>query len=192
MKKANDDETIIQRFWDRDEEVLAEVATLYGSYLFVVAFNVLNNAADSEECVNDTYLSAWEKIPPYRPHVLLTFLAKITRGLAIDKWRERKSLKRGGDQYVQPFEELEEVIMGFENLEAKVETKELAAIISRLLARERPIARQAFICRYFYCDKIQDIAGLLGRGEGTIKTILRRTRIKLRQELIKEGWFDES
>ena len=94
------DKAIVQRFFDRDEDVLTDVENRYGSYLFTVANNILQNTEDSKECVNDTYLSAWQKIPPHRPPVLLTFLSKITRGHAIDRWRQNRSLKRGGGQYL--------------------------------------------------------------------------------------------
>jgi len=94
MKENLTDKAIVQRFFDRDEDVLTDVEARYGSYLFTVANNILQNTEDSKECVNDTYLSAWQKIPPHRPPVLLTFLAKITRGHAIDRWRQNRSLKR--------------------------------------------------------------------------------------------------
>jgi len=192
MKESITDAGLVQRFFDRDEDVLADVGACYGSYLFTVANNILQDAEDSEECVNDTYLSAWQKIPPYRPPVLLTFLAKIARGHAIDRWRRRKSLKRGGDHYVQPLDELADIVAGSNDVTETVEGSELAASISKFLSTERKLVRQVFVCRYFYCDTIGDIARMVGRSEGGIKALLHRTRAKLRKELMKEGWFYET
>ena len=192
MNESLMDRDLVQRFFERDENVLADVEARYASYLFTVANNILHNAEDSEECVNDAYLSAWQKIPPYRPPVLLTFLAKITRGHAIDRWRQRKSLKRGGNQYTMPLDELADVVAGNENVTATVEVSELAASISTFLAAERKLVRRVFVCRYFYCDKIDDIARMVGRSEGGIKAMLHRTRAKLKEKLMKEGWFYET
>lgn len=192
MNEKLTDTALVQRFFDRKEDVLADVASRYGAYLFTVANNILQNADDSEECVNDTYLSAWQKIPPHRPPVLLTFLVRITRGHAIDRWRQRKSLKRGGGNYDFPLDELAEVIAGGEDITAEVEVGELAASISKFLSAEGNIVRQVFVCRYFYCDSIGDIARMFGRSEGGIKTMLHRTRAKLKEELTKEGWFYET
>ena len=191
MEESSLECALVQRFLDRDEDVLADVGARYGSYLFTVANNILHNVEESEECVNDTYFSAWQKIPPNRPPVLLTFLAKITRENAIDRWRQRKSLKRGGGDYVLPLDELADVVAGSEMITDTVELNELAATISKFLAGERSVVRQVFVCRYFYCDTIGDIARMFGRSEGSIKTMLHRTRIKLKEELVKEGWFYE-
>ncbi len=192
MKENLTDKAIVQRFFDRDEDVLTDVENRYGSYLFTVANNILQNTEDSKECVNDTYLSAWQKIPPHRPPVLLTFLSKITRGHAIDRWRQNRSLKRGGGQYFLPIEELADIVAGSEEVTTTVEVSELAASISKFLAAEGSLVRQVFVCRYFYCDRITDIARMVGRSEGGIKAMLHRTRAKLREELIKEGWFYET
>ena len=192
MKESSMDTDLVQRFFDRDEDVLADVDARYGSYLFTVANNILQDAEDSEECVNDTYLSAWQKIPPNRPPILLTFLAKITRGHAIDRWRRRRSQKRGGGQYLFPLDELDDVVAGSEKVTETVEVSELAASIAKFLSTERKIVRQVFVCRYFYCDTISYIARMVGRSEGGIKAMLHRTRAKLREELIKEGWFYET
>ena len=192
MNGSLTDTILVQRLFNRDEDVLADVASCYGSYLFTVANNILQNVEESEECVNDTYLSVWQKIPPHRPPILLTFLTKITRGHAIDRWRYHKSLKRGGGYYTLPLDELVDVIAGREEVTATVETGELAASISKFLAAESGLVRRVFICRYFYCDKIGDIARMVGRSEGGVKAMLHRTRAKLRKELIKEGWFYET
>ncbi len=191
MKENSTDSALVQRFFDRDEDVLAEIEARYGSYLFTVANNILNDVEESEECVNDTYFSAWQKIPPYRPPILLTFLARITRGHAIDRWRQRRSLKRGGGDYVLPLDELADVVASSEKVTDTVEASDLAATISKFLTGERSVVRQVFVCRYFYCDTISDIARMFGRSEGGIKVMLHRTRTKLRRELVKEGWLYE-
>ncbi len=192
MRRSLTDTELIQRFFDRDEDVLADVKAHYGAYLFTVANNILQNIEESEECVNDTYLSAWQKIPPHRPLTLLTFLTKITRGHAIDRWRYRKSLKQGGGHYTLPLEELADVIAGSEDLATSVEVSELAASLSKFLAAENSLVRRVFICRYFYCDSIAEIARMLGRSEGSIKAMLHRSRARLRKALVKEGWFYEA
>ncbi len=183
------DKQLVDRYWARDETVLASVAALYGSYLFTVANNILANAEDSEESVNDTWLSSWNSIPPHRPQILRTFLAKITRGHAIDRWRQRKADKRGGDQYTASLTELEEVVVGCGRPDQEVESQALADLISRFLEQERPVVRHAFLLRYFHCYRISEIARLLGRSEGGIRSLLYRTREKLRSELISSGWL---
>ncbi|MGI6089788.1 MAG: RNA polymerase sigma factor [Saccharofermentanales bacterium] len=180
---------LVDRYWARDETVLASVSALYGSYLFTVANNILMNAEDSEESVNDTWLSSWNSIPPHRPQILLSFLVKITREHAIDKWRQRRADKRGGDQCALSLDELGEVVAGLERPDDAVTGQALHELISDFLVRQRPVARQAFLFRYFYCLKVSEIARLLGRSEGGINSLLHRTREKLRSELISSGWL---
>lgn len=183
------DKQLVDRYWARDETVLLSVSALYGSYLFTVANNILANVEDSEESVNDTWLSSWNSIPPHRPQMLRTFLAKITRGHAIDRWRQRKADKRGGDQYTASLAELEEVVAGLGRPDQEVESQVLADLVSCFLEQERPVVRHAFLLRYFHCYRISEIARLLERSEGGISSLLHRTRVKLRSELIRSGWL---
>ncbi len=189
MNDVSTDKLLVDRYWARDESVLSEVATLYGPYLFTVANNILSDPEDSEEIVNDTYLSSWNSIPPHRPQILLSFLAKITRRHSIDRYRRRQALKRGSDRYTLALDELGEIVAGCEQTDQALEGQAVADLISGFLAQERAAARQAFVLRYFFGLQIEEIARLLGRGENTVSSILYRTRQKLRALLISEGWL---
>ena len=120
-----DDSKIVDLYWDRKEQAIEETQKKYGSYCYKIAYNILTSKEDAEESVNDTYMTAWNTIPPRRPSVLATFLGKITRHLSIDRWRTRSAYKRGGGQVVLALEELEECVASPESVEQTYEKKEL-------------------------------------------------------------------
>ena len=120
-----DDERIVQLYWDRNETAITESAVKYGSYCASIAYNILNNMADAEECVNDTWLHAWKAIPPHRPTILSTFLGKITRNLSFDLYRRLHRERRGGSNLDQALDELAECVSGKDNTERQWEVKEL-------------------------------------------------------------------
>lgn len=177
------DHEIIALYFDRDERAIEKTAERYGAYCRSIAMNILSDEQDAEECVNDTWLRTWNAIPPTRPNVLRVFLGKITRNLAIDKYKARTAEKRLGGEFAVSLEELGDCI-GVE------ESRDSAAIgesISRFLRGQAALSRKIFVCRYFYCDSIADIAHRFGVGEGKVKTTLFRMRTKLREHLEKEG-----
>ncbi len=182
------DIAILDLFFERNEDAIAECERKYGAYLFRVAHNVLADRADSEECVNDTYLSAWNAIPPERPSILQAYLSKITRRLSIDRLRHRTRQKRQPSEYLLSLDELGECIDGGSSVEAKVELSDLAASIERYLENLPQDSRCLFVGRYFYCDSIKEVARYCKCSESAAKSKLFRMRQDLRAHLTKEGF----
>lgn len=183
-----DDNTIIQLYWDRSEQAIAETDTKYGTYCYSIAYNILTNREDAEESVSDTYMAAWKAMPPRRPSILSSFLGKITRHLSIDRWRSRNAYKRGGGEIILALEELGDCVSGEESAEGVLLRKELAARINRFLDALPEVERSVFLCRYWYVDSIADIAEHFGFTQSKVKTMLSRTREKLKKMLEKEGY----
>lgn len=183
-----EDKQIIDLYFGRSEQAIAETDAKYGHYCYSIAYNILTNKEDSEESVSDTYMAAWNHIPPRRPAILATFLGKITRHLSIDRWRSRSAAKRGGGEMVLALEELEDCVPGGESAERILERKQLAALFNRLLEALPETERSVFLCRYWYLDSVSDIAEHFSFTESKVKSMLHRTRIKLRKALEKEGY----
>ena len=187
VKKLNDQQ-IVALYWQRDESALRMTAACYGAALTAVAQRILDDRAESEETVNDTYLKAWNTIPPHKPTKLGAFLAKITRELAIDRYRRRKAEKRGASQYALSLEELSECIPGGETPDEALDSKVLAQHIGAYLATLKPAVRQTFVGRYFFALSLQEIADKQGVTLSWVKTALHRARVGLREHLEKEGY----
>ncbi len=183
-----EDLKIIELFFDRKEYAVAETERKYGRYLLKIAYNILFDTEDSEECVNDTYMKAWNTIPPQKPKVLSTFLGKITRHLAIDVFRRKHAEKRGNSEFALSLSELDECIPDSFSAEAEFEQKELYENINRFLVSLSKENRDIFVCRYFYSDSIKDIASFFGTSETKIKSSLFRSRKILKEQLLKEGF----
>ena len=179
---------IIDMFWAREQEALEQTHNKYGSYLTKVANQILNDRADSEESVNDTYLAAWNAIPPHRPDSLCAFLSKITRRIAIDRLRKRETQKRGGEQYLLSLSELSECLPGKEDTANTVEARMLAEAIRRFVAGLPEKQRKVFLGRYYFADSLHDIARYTDMTEANAKVILHRTRLALRSFLEQEGY----
>ena len=186
-----DDNRIIDLYWQRSENAITETDKKYGAYCNTVAFNILQNKEDAEECVNDTWLGAWDAIPPNRPSVLRAFLAKITRNLSINRLEKRMAEKRGGAAVFIVLEELEECIGGQSDIEGIVESHELEELIRRFVRKLPERDSNLFVRRYFFTDSIASIAERYRISENYVMVILSRTRRKLRKELIKEGFVCE-
>lgn len=184
------DEKIVELYFERNELALKETEVKYGKYLFKIAFGILSDKSDSEESVSDTYLSAWNSIPPQKPSVLSTYLAKLTRRISIDIFRKKNSKKRAASQYTLSLSELEDCIKSTENTEDNMENKELAAAISTFLRTLSKESRTLFVCRYYFCDSLKDAARHVGVSEGKAKSVLYRTRLKLKDYLLKEGLYE--
>lgn len=182
-----EDEEIIKLYFDRDETAIAKTAEKYDSYCYTIAFNVLGIEEDSKETVNDTYFEAWNSIPPHRPSVFSAFIGKITRRLAISKWRKRTAGKRGGNEYQLSLDELSECVADKSNTEKKLEDKEITALINRFLKGLPETQRNVFICRYWYMDSVISIAKQFHFSESKVKSMLMRTRQNLKQLLTEEG-----
>lgn len=182
-----EDSQIVALYWARNEDALAETAAKYGSYCFCIAYNILSSREDADESVNDTYMSAWDRIPPHEPTVLSAFLGKLTRRISLNRWRNRNRKKRGGGEVTLALEELSECIPGQEDVSRRIETKELHAAIVSFLNGLPGTEREVFLCRYWYLADIRQISNAFDFSESKLKSMLHRTRIKLRAHLYEEG-----
>lgn len=183
-----DDREIIRLFFERDEAALNEVSRKYGSFCGAIARNILKNREEAEECVNDTYMRAWESIPPNDPPVLGAFLAKITKNLALSRVAFRNAEKRGGGSVALSFEELDEFVSGEYSLEAETERHELISRINKFLEKLPAKQRQIFVGRYWGYYKLSELAKRFGMSESGISVSLERTRRKLKKYLEKGGF----
>lgn len=183
-----EDKSIVALYWQRSQKAIEETVSKYGNYCYSIAYNILNNNEDAEECVNDTYIDAWNSIPPHRPSILSTFLGKITRRIAIDKWRHSNAQKRGGGELPLVLEELGECIVSFQNVEHTVEHHLLSEVIKDFVKKLPETERSVFICRYWYMDSIEGISKQFHFSQSKVKSMLLRTRKKLWNQLNKEGF----
>ena len=181
-----EDSQIVTLYLRRSEQAIAETAAKYGKYCFSIAQNVLENSEDAEETVNDTYMGAWNAIPPHRPAVLSTFLGKITRRIAIKRWQMNTTKKRGGGETLLVLDELSDCIPAHDNVESEIENAELSRLLGRFVLALPQTERNVFVCRYWYLDPICSIAQRYGFSQSKVKSMLSRTRKKLRIYLQKE------
>ena len=182
-----DDAQIVDLYFARSEMAIKETDNKYGGYCYKIAYSILANREDSEESVSDTYLSAWNIIPPCKPEKLSTFLGKLTRNISIDRWRKSSAKKRGNGEVDIALEELGECVCGEQSVENAVIQKEVTACLNRFLISLSDNERTVFLCRYWYVNSLEEIAGRTGFSVGKIKSMLHRTRGKLRRHLDKEG-----
>ena len=182
-----EDTQIVSLYWQRKEEAIDRTEEKYGRYLTTIAYNILSDPGDSQESVNDTYLAAWDSMPPHKPTALSTYLGKLTRRISIDLFRKRTSEKRGGGEYALSLEELGECI-GSNTTEEAVDVQALSAAIGAFLRTVSQEARNVFIGRYYYLDPVKKIAGYCGITESKVKILLHRTRQSLWEYLQKEGF----
>lgn len=183
-----DDAKIVQLYLDRDEHAIQETANKYGNYCTSIAKNILGNYEDAEECVNDTYLNTWNAIPPHKPKMLSTFLGKIVRNLAFDRYRYNTADKRGGGELPLVLDELADCVSGYDNVEQAYERKELVEVINDFLGTLPEKKRNIFVCRYWYTDSIADIAARYNMAYPAVSMMLNRLRIKLHNYLIERGY----
>lgn len=176
-----DDKQILDLYWERSEAAISETSKKYGKYCRYIAFNILHNDEDSEECVNDTYLRAWNSIPPNRPSVLKTFLGKITRNLSLDRYELLNAKKRNGGQMSLIFDEIQECIPSLDSTENIVEEIALTDILNRFLSSLSLEQRKIFMRRYWYLSPIKEIATEYGMSESKIKMSLFRSRNELKK-----------
>lgn len=181
-----DDRRIIELYWERSEDAISRTAQKYGRFCRSIAYNILHNDEDSEECVSDTYLKAWNEMPPKRPEKLHAFLGRITRNISLHRYEYKYAQKRGGGEVTLALDELGECIPSREKVENTIDDLELAALLNRFLAALAPQNRIIFVRRYWYLYSIKEISAQLGVSECKIKTSLFRTRNALRTLLEKE------
>lgn len=181
-----DDENIIELYFKRSNKAIIFTQEKYENYLTSISFNILRSIEDSEECVNDTYLKAWETIPPTRPNSLKFYLGKIVRNLSIDLHRSLKAMKRGSGELEVAISELEGILAGNQSIEDTVDEKYLISLINDFLEGSSKEERKLFLFRYFYVYSIKEITKKTGIKENTISTILYRMRNRLK-EFLEEG-----
>lgn len=183
-----EDEKIVSLYWERDEAAIYETDCKYGRYLTKIAYNVLCDLEDSRESVNDTYYAAWNSIPPQRPNILTTYLGKLTRRISIDMLRKRTRDKRGGSEYALSLTELEGTLSAGNTTEEAMDEKLLGEAISAFLRTLSPEARNTFIGRYYFMDPLAEVARYCGMSESKAKSMLFRTRQRLKDYLVREGF----
>lgn len=182
-----EDRQIVDLYWARSENAISETEIKYGRYCYYIAHNILHNDEDSEECVNDTYLNAWNAMPDHRPNKLSTFLGKITRNLSLNRWELYNAEKRGSGQILLALDELHECIPSTESVDRIVDDLTLAEIFNRFLAALPKEKRTIFMRRYWYLSPIAEIASDYSMSESKVKMSLLRSRKELKQLLEKEG-----
>ncbi|MBR6768091.1 MAG: sigma-70 family RNA polymerase sigma factor [Clostridia bacterium] len=179
------DHRIIELYFARDEEAIKQTDIKYGKLCHSVAYNILNNNEDSEECVNDTYIGVWNAIPPTRPNNFMAFVCKITRNLSL-KRLEAMSRQKRSQAILISLDELAEVLSD-ESIANRVSDEDIGKLISDFLRNEKSEIRDVFIRKYYFFDSIGDIARRYDFTESKVKNMLHHTRTKLKDFLIKEG-----
>jgi RNA polymerase sigma-70 factor (ECF subfamily) len=188
-KRRMDDDKILDLYFNRDESAIQHTAEKYGAYCRAIANGILHNREDSMECVNDTYLRAWEAIPPKRPTVFRVYLGKITRNLSLDKHRWLNAAKRGGDIVTTLHGELTECLPSANTVESETEAGHITQTIDKSLRKMNQEMRLVFMRRYWHADSVEAIATRYHMTVGKVKSILFRARKKLRADLEGEGVY---
>ena len=181
-----EDSAIIQLYWARDERAIPETDAKYGRYCTAIARNILSSREDAEECVSDTYLHAWNAMPPQRPNALAACLGRITRNLSLSRWRYNTAEKRGGLTAV--LDELDGIVSGRDDPARMAEHRALVQAIDRFLDTLPPKKRYSFLRRYWYADSIAYIAAQCGMRKGAVSMTLSRLRDALRAHLLEGGF----
>ena len=183
-----EDDAIVELYWERNEAALMETEHKYAKYCHSVAFSILRNDEDAQECVNDTWHKAWNAIPPARPAMLRTFLGKITRNLSINALEKQNADKRGAGQFAVALSEIEDCVPdGNSDSGRFIEDEAITEVINRFLGKLAAEQRKVFVRRYWYSSSLEEIAGDYGMSVGKVKSVLFRLRKKLKTELEKEG-----
>ena len=183
-----DDGSIIRLFFERSEQAVEELNRKYGPIVRKTAANILRDRQDVEECVNDTYFRCWNAIPPQRPVSLMSYVCKIARNLAVDRYHSNTAAKRNGN-YDLVLDELEECIPSGFDPEAALEAKELTGAINRFLATLAQEDRVLFVRRYWYADSVADLAAMTNSRASRVSVRLFRIREKLKRTLKEEGFL---
>ncbi len=182
------DQAIVDLYWNRDEKAISETDKKYGRYLYKIAFNIVHDNLDCEECLNDTYLGTWNRIPPTRPSVFQIFLSKIMRNIAVDRYRKNRGAKQIPSELVVSLNELNECLCTVPSVEEEYALKEISKILSDFLREQNSADEFMFVCRYYYSDYLADIAKMLNVSEKTVYRVLIRMRSNLLEELKKKGY----
>lgn len=183
-----DDKDIIQLYWDRNDQAIQATSEKYGHYCKAIAKNILNNEEDAEECVNDTYLNAWNAMPTHWHKQLATFLGKIARNLSFNKYKHNHAVKRGGGEIVLALDELADCISDIDTVEQVIDCQQLIRSINSFVRSLPTVKRNIFVRRYWYADSVLSIANDYGMLKGTVSKTLERTRKQLKAYLTERGF----
>ena len=185
------DAAIVQLFFQRSELAVAQARAQYGAYCTAIARRILPNTQDVEEAVQDTWLAAWNSIPPQRPIMLKTYLGKLARRAALQKWRAAHAAKRGGGEVPLALDELAECLPAENGVEQESNAQQLTQSINRFLESLETMQRRVFLCRYWYLEPVEEIAGRFGFSQSKVKSMLFRLRKRLQANLEREGFWHE-
>lgn len=180
-----EDQQIIDLYFDRNEQAITETDVKYGKLCHSIAYNILSNREDSEECVNDTYIGVWNAIPPTRPDNLMAFVCRIARNLSLKRLEYLKREKRSAD-VILSLDELSAVLPD-ERYAPDVSDEDVGRLISQFLRTQKEDVRNVFIRKYYFFDSVKEIAERYSFTESKVKNMLFFTRNKLKDYLIKEG-----
>lgn len=183
-----DDDGIIQLYWDRNEQAISITSEKYGHYCKAIARNILDSDEDAEECVNDTYLNAWNSMPTHWPKQLATFLGKITRNLSFNKYKHNHAEKRNGGEIALVLEELADCVSDTDDVEQIIDRRELERAINSFVKNLSAEKRDMFVRRYWYADSVSEIAADYGMLRKSVSKTLERTRKRLKEHLIERGF----
>ena len=181
-----EDNEIIELYWQRSQQAIAETDGKYGGRLQSLSMNILHDREDAEECVNDTYHATWNTLPPKRPSYFFAYLAKLTRNFSFVKYDYYHAQKRSVT-VVELSEEIENCIPAPNDLEQKMDSEEIGRIISEFLLKQPAEMRMIFVRRYWYMDSVRDISQIFHVSESKVKSVLFRMRNKLRKYLEEGG-----
>lgn len=187
-----DDAAIIRMLNERDERAVSAAVEKYQGYCMAIALNILGSREDAEECVNDAFLKVWEQSPTSVTDNLRAFLGRLTRNSALNMIRDAAAQKRGGGGAELVFDEIADTVPSGANVERDAENRELIGEINRFLKKLPAVKRNIFICRYWYCDSVREIAAQFSMSENNVSVTLNRIRRRLREHLRKRGYdYDE-
>ena len=184
-----DDEEIIELYWKREEQAIQETDKKYGQYLLKIAYNIVHDLSDSEECRNDTYLGVWNAVPPYRPLVFPAFITQIMRRVAINRYKEKTSKKRIPSQLTYAIDDLSETLRHETTVESDYEARELGSLISEYVKGLPDHHQYIFVSRYYMAESVSDIAKNLGITDSTVYKHLDKIKQGLKNYLENKGVF---
>lgn len=183
-----EDSAIVDLYWQRSDQAIRETEKKYGAYCHRIAYSICGSEQDAEECVNDTWLGAWNAMPDQRPRTLSAFLGCLTRNAAIGRYRRQHRQKRGGGETAAALDELAECVADGQDLEEEIQRRELKRLIGSFVAGLKETEQLVFTARYYYLTPLPEIAARLGISESKVKSMLYRLRGRLRICLEKEGY----
>lgn len=184
------DEEIIEMLFNRDEHAIYFLEQKYGGYCRKIASNILQHEQDVEECLNDTWLSVWNSVPPQRPKYLLAYVGTIARNHSLNCLRSRKREKRSGDENSVPIDSIYDIFDENDFADKKLFAEELGKVISEYLYTLSSQKRNVFVAYYWYFESVTEISEHMKISKSMVKAILYRARQGLREYLKKKDWID--